>query len=78
MADPEERLAPSERPAVANAEQGFVILEGPHGVVAAFTPEAAAATGESLRRAASLAAEQRIDTPWSEPVPLRPQGKGSR
>jgi hypothetical protein len=35
------------------------------------TPEAAEATGENLRRAASLAVQQRRST--SEPVPLRPK-----
>ena len=78
MADPEDRRLPSARPGVAIAEQGVVFLEGPHGVAATLTPEAAAATGENLCRAAARAAQQRTEAP-DEPVPLHPQrGKGSR
>jgi hypothetical protein len=71
MAEREKRLAPSDLPATAVAEKGVVLLDGPQGAVSAMTPEAAAATGENLRRAASLAVQQRRST--SEPVPLRPK-----
>jgi len=69
MADRENRHLPSASPAVATAERGVVLLDGPQGVVAALTPEAAAATGESLCRAAFLAVQQRGDA--NVPVPLR-------
>ena len=75
MADPDHRRQPSPRPAEAVAEQGVVLLDGPQGAVVALTPEAAAATGENLRRAALIAARQRIDMPPSDPVPLHPKGE---
>jgi hypothetical protein len=75
MADPDNPRQPSPRPAVAIAEQGAVLLDGPQGAIVALTPEAAIATSENLREAASLAAQQRGSAPPSDPVPLRPRGK---
>lgn len=67
------RRRPSILPGVAIAEQGVVLLDGPQGIVVSLTPEAAAATGESLRRAASLAERQRGHHPDADtPVPLHP------
>ena len=73
MADRDDRHQPSPKPAEAIAEQGAVLFDGPQGAVVALTPEAAAATGENLRRAASLAARQRSETRPSDPVPLHPK-----
>lgn len=70
MADRGTPHTPSDRPAVATAENGIVLLDGPQGAVAAMTAEAAAATGENLRRAASQAVRQR--RAGGAPVPLRP------
>jgi hypothetical protein len=49
---------PETEPGVATAEAGLVILEGPDGVAATMTPDAAARTGQSLIEAAALAARQ--------------------
>ena len=73
MADAHNPRQPSPRPAEATAEQGVVLLDGPQGAVVAMTPEAAAATGVNLLRAASLAVRQRSDTSPSDPVPLHPK-----
>lgn len=64
---------PSDRPVIATAESGAVLLDGPHGAVASLTPEAAEATSENLRRAASQAVRQRRSA--SEPVSLRPKDR---
>ena len=69
MPDRTQRRAPSARPAIATAETGVVLLDGPQGAIAALTPEAAQATSENLRRAADQAACQR----HRSPVPLRPK-----
>ena len=61
MPDPDDPRQPSPRPGKAIADQGAVLLDGPRGAVVTLTPEAAEATGESLRRAAALAAGQRRD-----------------
>lgn len=71
MSEREDPRRPSARPVVVAAENGAVLLDGPYGAVVALTPEAAAATSESLRRAAALAASQRGT--GSDPVPLRPR-----
>jgi hypothetical protein len=71
MSEREDRRTPSACPAIATAENGVVLLDGPQGAVAALTPEAAEATSENLRRAASQAARQRRTA--SYPVPLRPK-----
>lgn len=67
--DRENSRAPGGRPVIAPAENGFVLLDGPHGAVAALTAEAAAARGENLRQAAFQAVRQRRAA--SEFVPLR-------
>jgi hypothetical protein len=48
---------PETEPGVANAEGGFVILDGPDGTAVIMTPFAAAGTGQSLLSAA-VAREQ--------------------
>ena len=49
---------PFDRPGVASAEQGQVLLDGPDGVAVAMTPDAAEATARSLATAASDARGQ--------------------
>ena len=53
----------SHEPAVkagkAVAEQGYVVLDGPHGVAVAMTPDAADGTADSLHLAAAEARQQR-------------------
>lgn len=49
---------PFDRPGVATAEQGQVLLDGPDGVAIALTPDAAEATGRSLVSAADDARDQ--------------------
>jgi hypothetical protein len=71
MSDREDPRIPSARPVVVTAENGAVLLDGPQGAVVALTPEAAVATSENLRRAATLATSQR--GAGSDPVPLRPR-----
>lgn len=71
MPDRENRRTPSARPAVATAEGGVVLLDGPQGAVIALTAEAAAATSENLRQAVTQAVRQRRR--GSDPVPLRPK-----
>lgn len=72
----ERSAEPSPEPGIATAERGVVLIDGPAGTVAALTPEAAAEMGESLRRAASLAARQRADANGDEPVELHPGDGG--
>ena len=55
---------PHDRPGVASAEQGIVLLDGPDGVAVAMTPDAAEATGHSLVTAAG---EARSGIPASPP-----------
>jgi hypothetical protein len=59
VSDSEDSLEPSPQPGKATAEQGAVLLDGPRGAAVTLTPEAAEATGESLRRAAAVAEDQR-------------------
>jgi hypothetical protein len=47
-----------DRPGVATAEQGQVLLDGPDGVAVSMTPEAAEATARSLVDAATAARRQ--------------------
>ena len=49
---------PLTEPGTASAEQGVVILDGPDGVAITLTPDAAAATGHSLIKAAEIARRQ--------------------
>lgn len=73
MSDRGNPHTPSDRPVVATAENGVVLIDGPHGAVASLTPEAAEATSENLRRAASQAARQRRTL--GAPVSLRPKDR---
>jgi hypothetical protein len=75
MAESEDRRLPSPRPGDATADHGVVFLEGPRGVVAALTPEAAEATGRNLQQAASLAARQRGEAARA-PIRLGRRDKG--
>lgn len=45
-------------PGAANAEKGFVVLDGPDGIAITLTPEAAIGTGESLIKAGKAARGQ--------------------
>ena len=51
--------APHDRPSHVTAEQGEVHVDGPDGVAASFTPDAAEETGHRLVTAASEARIQR-------------------
>ena len=50
---------PETKPGVATAEGGLVFLDGPDGVAATMTADAAARTGQNLIDAAAIAATQR-------------------
>lgn len=50
---------PEQLPAVATAEQGEVLVDGPSGYVVSLTPEAAHGTARALRVAARQAERQR-------------------
>jgi len=50
---------PETEPGIATAEGGLVFLEGPDGVAATMTADAAARTGQNLIDAAAVAATQR-------------------
>ena len=50
---------PETEPGIATAERGLVFLEGPDGVAATMTADAAARTGQNLIDAAAVAATQR-------------------
>ena len=50
------------QPGAVNAEDGYVILDGPDGIAITLTPEAAAIMGEGLIAAAKVAAEQTATT----------------
>lgn len=52
---------PEEQGGEANAEAGFVVLDGPNGVAVAMTPDAADATAASLHEAAEAARGQARD-----------------
>jgi hypothetical protein len=52
---------PETEPGVANAESGFVILDGPDGTAVTMTPPAAARTGQSLLSAAALAQDRKSE-----------------
>lgn len=56
-----EGLKPETEPGVASAEGGLVILDGPDGVAATMTADAAARTGQSLIDAAERASKQLED-----------------
>lgn len=48
----------TDTPAEAAAEDGIVVLDGPSGIAASFTPDAAERTAENLIRAAAEARRQ--------------------
>ena len=50
---------PETEPGIATGERGLVFLEGPDGVAATMTADAAARTGQNLIDAAAVAATQR-------------------
>jgi hypothetical protein len=52
---------PEKLPAVATAEQGEVLVDGPNGYVVSLTPEAAHGTARALLAAARQAKAQRED-----------------
>jgi hypothetical protein len=56
----DDRAVPQPRsvPAIASAEEGMVLLDGPDGLAVTMTPEAAAATGKNLIEAAAEAEDQ--------------------
>lgn len=56
-----DELQPETEPGVATAEKGLVFLDGPHGVAATMTADAAAGTGQSLLDAAVLAKRQKAE-----------------
>lgn len=49
---------PHDRPSIVTAEQGEVLIDGPDGVAAALTPDAAEKTGHRLIHAAAQARAQ--------------------
>ncbi|WNO53246.1 hypothetical protein [Stakelama saccharophila] len=49
---------PSDRPIAARAEEGEVLIDGPDGVVASFTPDAARQSAKRLKIAADQAEAQ--------------------
>ncbi|WP_432769996.1 MAG: hypothetical protein HEQ22_04405 [Sphingopyxis sp.] len=51
---------PETQPGIATAEGGLVFLDGPDGVAATMTADAAARTGQSLINAAAVAAGQQV------------------
>lgn len=52
---------------IANAEAGYVVLDGPDGIAMTLTADAAMKMGESLISAANIALKQARETPGSEP-----------
>lgn len=56
---PASHIQPETEPGIASAEGGFVFLDGPDGIAATMTPDAAQRTGQSLIDAASLAITQK-------------------
>lgn len=48
----------NDQPTLATAEDGEVMLDGPDGLAASFTPDAAARSAESIAAAAVKAASQ--------------------
>jgi hypothetical protein len=49
---------PHDRPSIVTAEQGEVLIDGPDGLAAALTPDAAEETGHRLIHAATRARAQ--------------------
>lgn len=59
---PSSEIKPESEPGVASAEGGFVFLDGPDGVAATMTADAAHRTGRSLIDAAVIARTQTVAT----------------
>lgn len=56
---PSSEMQPETEPGIASAEGGFVFLDGPDGIAATMTADAAQRTGQSLIDAATLAKTQK-------------------
>ena len=56
---PSSKIQPETEPGIASAEGGFVFLDGPDGIAATMTADAAQRTGQSLIDAATLAKTQK-------------------
>jgi hypothetical protein len=68
MTDDRAVLQPRTEPAIAIAEEGLVLLDGPDGLAVTMTPAAAATTGKNLIDAAAEAeAQSRQDTALEAP-----------
>jgi hypothetical protein len=61
MSPSPEFLHAHTEPGIANAEEGFVVLDGPAGIAVTMTAGAAAGTGRSLIAAAEIAERQIAD-----------------
>jgi hypothetical protein len=61
MRDATDQLQPETQPGIATAEGGLVFLDGPDSIATTMTPEAAAATGQSLIDAAATAERQQAE-----------------
>lgn len=62
MTDASASLEPETKPGVATAEEGVVLLDGPHGIAMTLTADCAARTGERLIEAAAAAERQKDGT----------------
>ncbi|MFV3131967.1 hypothetical protein [Niveispirillum sp. KHB5.9] len=58
MSAPSAIPQPRTEPGIASAEDGLVILDGPNGLAATMTADAAAQTGRNLISAAEVAKQQ--------------------
>lgn len=63
-----QSLEPFDRPGIANAEKGVVLLDGPDGVAIALTPDAAEATARNLISAAGQARREPAASSPPEPA----------
>jgi hypothetical protein len=61
MTAPTALPQPRNEPAIANAEDGLVVLDGPDGLAITMTAGAAAGTGRNLIAAAEVAERQISD-----------------
>ena len=63
-------------PLKITAEGGFVLVEGPGGIVATLTPAAAIRSGDALHQAGAEASAYRGRTPgrWDERIESAPAG----
>ncbi len=73
MTDDSAVPKPLSDPAIAVAEEGLVILDGPAGLAITMTAQAAAGTGRSLIDAAAQAEQQQRSGPdAADPKPGMP------